>query len=591
MKADAHIKPGQVPRIGVFLCYCGSEILEALDFDLIEKEVRRLPGVVLAKADPYPCSKPGIAQMKAAINEHELERVVIAGCTPRLHGKLFSEACESAGVNRWLVDVANIREHCSRVHRKKAAATEKAIALIGASVRKVTIAKPAEPIRVSPLGSALVIGGGLSGLSVTAELLGLGHKVTLIERTDTLGGMLLKLGRLYPHARSGGEIIQEKLSRIEGGAEILKRTSVSSLRGGPGHYGVTLSSDGNSQEREFGAVVIATGAEPVGVEKLLESTTRGEKSDRGLSRKTSSSKRGFFFRRISTFGGRLLTQLDLEDEHPEKKLQGVRSVLFVNVVPSGRAYSGPSSNHSTSRLYSLVALKNAAFLKETNPLLEMTFVFENVPRDFEREFRRVRDAGVRFVRCSGKTILEFTKTGVRLNEGRGKPEQIKADAVVLPEILMPADGTVELSEILRIPTDLHGFYIEPHVKLRPGDFLERGIFVVGSCHSPATVLECTSQAMVAASRVSQFLSAEIQKSPFVSRIDERVCRGCGRCAEQCRWNAIELETLENGLKLARVDETLCTGCGVCSTVCICGAPSLVPVEIRQIREMVKVLGG
>jgi heterodisulfide reductase subunit A len=579
------MNPTDLPRIGVVLCYCGNEIRDALDFVQIEEYVRALPGVVYLKADAYPCSRPGIAELIRAISGNKLQRIVIAGCTPRLHGKLVAQACESAGLNRWFVDVANIREHCSRVHKDKAAATEKAKAVIGASVRKIALAKPYEPVRVSPKNSVLVIGGGVSGLSAAAELENLNHEVTLIEKKDALGGTLLQLAKPYPYVRTGREIVEEKISRIEGKVKVLRRTELVSLSGGPGRYLAKLSTDGRVEEQEFGAVVVATGADCVGLRELLGSPPLD---------------------RISGFRGRILNQIDLETELWNEKLKGARSVLFVNIPV-------PQLSHSSSRIYSLVALKNAAALKEMNPELEVWFLFKDLATDLEREFRRAQHAGVKFVRLDDEKTIEVVKNGLRFaaraahgasvqaDKGAGggvspSPQSVPSpggapaiivDVIVLPTFVRPPQGSRKLAELLRIPVDVHGFFIEPHVKLRPGDFVEKGVFVAGSCHSPASVLESISQAIAAASKASRFVSDEIAKAPLLSKIDSKVCRGCSRCAEACRWDAIQMVALENGLKLALVDEALCTGCGVCSTVCINGAPSLAPVSQGQIKAMVE----
>jgi len=581
------MKTREIPRIGVVLCHCGTEIREALDLAQLEKQIAAMPGVVYLKAEAYPCSRPGIATLTKAIRERRLERVVIAGCTPRLHGGLLAQACESAGLNRWFVDMANIREHCSRVHTDKARATEKAKALIGASIRKVGLARSYEAVRMKPRNSVLVIGGGVSGLGVAAELVNLRGDlpldITLIEKENTPGGVLLRLQKPYPYRKAAGDIIKEKLSKIEGKVKLLKQTEVVSLMGAPGHYLVRLSDKGNVEEHEFGAIVVATGADCVNLKQLAEVEPLNT---------------------MSSFSGRIITQIDLETEPPIVDFKTVHSVLFVSI-------SVPELSHSGSRVYSLVALNNAAVLKETNPELEVWFLFKDVPSDLEREFARAKSVGVMFVRLDDERTIEFVKNGLRVgmpagdsgsvrvdSAARGEAFayvdnglEIKGDLVVLPTFLRPRVDSRGLAERLRIPVDAHGFFIEPHIKLRPGDFIERGIFVVGSCHSPASILESSSQAMVVASRVSRFLGSEIVRTPFLSQIDQKVCRGCSRCAEACRWDAIEMTPLDNGLKLARVNDTLCTGCGVCSTVCINGAPSLAPVSQDQIRAMVEAVGA
>ena len=559
------MKARVLPKIGVVLCYCGNELREALDFETIERHVRALPGVAYVKAEAHPCSRPGLARLRRAISENGLERVVIAGCTPRIHGKLLTEACESAGLNKWFIDIANIREHCSRVHGDKVKATEKAAALIGVSLRKLSVARPYEAVRVKPESSVLVIGGGITGLTAAASLAGFNHEVTLIEKRDRLGGTLLKLHRPYPHGRTAKAIIEDAISAINGKVRVLTRTEMASMSGAPGQYLVRLSKDGKIEEQKFGALIVATGAELVGQEELLsEPLLTG----------------------LSAFGGRILTQVDLEQQSPPEKLKAARSVLFVSI-------SLPESSHHGARVYSLVALKNATTLKEARPDLEVSLLFQDIPLDLEREFRGARDAGVKFVRMEAGDALGFVKRGVELHAAAssGRDAAVSVDAIVLPTLFRPAQSSREFAKLLRIQADSHGFFVEPHIKLRAGDFAERGIFVAGSCHSPTTILEAAAQAAAAASRAAGFVSRELFRAPLKSIIDRKVCRGCRRCARACRWDAIEMVTLENGLELALVDEVLCTGCGVCSTVCINGAPSLAPVSQRQISAMLEVAGG
>jgi len=552
-----------LPRIGVIICQCGTELSSALDLSKVEEHARALSGVVYAKTEAYPCSRPGIAALKNLLKEKGLERVVIAGCTPRLHGRFVAKALEETALNRWYIEVANIREHCSRVHRNKAEATEKAKELVAASVKKVALAEACEPIKSKPRNAVLVVGGGASGLAASGTLADLGNDVTLVEKEDVLGGMLLKLDKPYPFGKSAKEIAKERISRIDGRVRIFTRTEVYSLKGAPGQYLVQLSTDGKLKEQEFGAIVVAVGAECISVEELLRTP---------------------LLKGISEFAGRVITQLELEAETAGKPARGVlgnmRSVLFVGA-------SVPELSHSGARLFSLVALKNAAILKEGNPDLQAWFLFDDLPSDLEREFRRARNAGVQFVRPDDPSVLRFVREGLR---GCGDLE-INVDLVVLPSFLRMPSSARKLAEVLRIPVDARGFFIQPHIKLWRNDFAERGIFVIGSCHSPATLLEASEHATAAASLTTRFVTSEIVRAPLLSNIDRKVCRGCRRCFEACQWDAIEMIKRESDIELAVVDEVLCTGCGVCSTVCINGAPSLAPVSQKQIRAMLEVVGA
>lgn len=627
-------RPAQdtAPRIGVFICSCGEELSRAMDLSAIQADCRALEGVVFAGVEPYPCSRPGLVGMREVIEANRLNRVVVAGCTPRLHGKVFADACEKAGLNRWLVEFANIREHCARVHSDKAPATEKAKDLVRGAVTKVRHAKPLVRIGVNPLNSVLVIGAGISGLTVAAKLVQSGHEVTLIEKSGEPGGNLNRMANVHPFARSGRDVVKKAIAAVEGKVEIMKNTTLTSLRGGPGRYAVTLGPTGSAAgggtapsregggaeggksdasgaadtrpvgkvaaagdgERSFGAIVVATGGEWVTIKELLvalqKATPAGCAAEDAYLHAAAE-----FYAKLPAFTGRVLTQAGLETELAAGSLKSVRRALFLNVAPGARP---------ETRLNSLVALKNSVALRQASPETEVTLVFNRIPSEYERDFRRAKEHGVRFVWTKDVDAPDFTLTGVRVtaaaetggppadrggDAGAGAPAHVlnlEADIVVVPTMSVPSAETRALAKLLRIPVDSSGFFVEPHVKLRPGDFAERALFVVGACHAPATVFECLAQAGDAAARASKFLTRTAGRAPFVSHIDERVCRGCGRCAEACEWDAIEMTTLENGLKLAKVDEAACTGCGVCATVCICGAPALAPVRREQVRAMV-----
>jgi heterodisulfide reductase subunit A len=357
-----------------------------------------------------------------------------------------------------------------------------------------------------------------------------------------------------------------------------------------GNVGDGKDSTSGGAVRSFGAIVVAAGGDWVRIKDVLSAIQKYDPTAcpaHGDYLRAAAE----FYGKLPAFTGRVLTQAELEAELAAGTLKSVRSALFVNLSPGSQ---------SNTRLNSLVALKNAISLRHSSPETDVTFVFDRIPSEYERDFRRARDHGVKFVRQDGVEPPDFTLKGLRVKTvspsaggaaPSGSPDAVnlEADLVVTPTLSTPSAETVALAGVLRIPMDSNGLLVEPHVKLRPGDFAQRAIFVIGACHGPVTVFECLAQAGDAAARATEFLHGEIIRAPFVSDIDERVCRGCGRCAEACEWDAIEMTALENGLKLAVVDESMCTGCGVCAMVCICGAPVLAPVRREQVGATIEAM--
>jgi len=534
------------PRIGVFVCHCGVNIGGVVNVPEVVEYAMTLPNVAYAEENLYTCSSEGLSKLGEAIRKHELNRVVVASCTPRTHEPLFRGACEEVGLNKYLFHMANIREHCSWVHPKEPGrATEKAKEIVKMAVAKAALLEPQTEPEIEVQPSALVIGGGVSGMTTALSLANQNFDVHLIEIQDTLGGRLKDLYKLYPNDTLSSEVLEEYVQAVRSNPKIVVYTSskVKHADGFIGNFKVTVNQEGKEETLDVGTIIVATGAEVLEPKGMY---CYGERDN-------------------------IITQLELERLMREKKLENPTNVVMIQCVGAREGKEG--GRNYCSRICCAVAVKNALEIKEMFPNAEVSVLYRDMQtygKDFEEQYSRAREKSVQFIRYDAKNPPQVTaspdaKCIVRVHDILiNETLELEPDLVVLSTPLVQTEEAKELSKILKVPLGADGFFFEAHVKLRPVDFATDGIYVCGTAHSPKTIPESIAQAYAAASRASIPMAVKkVRTEAITSFVDENKCSGCGTCVKLCPYSAIQKD--EHGI--ARVNDVLCKGCGVCAASC------------------------
>jgi heterodisulfide reductase subunit A len=553
----------QPPRVGVFVCRCGVNIAGVVDVPAVVEYARTLPGVVYAEENLFSCSQDTQEKMAKVITEQKLNRIVVAACTPRTHEPLFQETLTNAGLNKFLFEMANIRNQNSWVHANEPqAATEKAKDLVRMSVARAMLLEPLPKYDVEVNQAALVIGGGIAGMTAAKNLADQGYHTYLLEKSGVLGGQARSIFHTWK-----GEDVQEHLARIIQGVQshdritVLLNGEIKQVDGFVGNFKTTVSVNGQEMLLEHGAAIIATGASEL-------------KPDLYLYGKNP----------------RVLTSLELDRRliDGDSSLKNVRSAVFIQCVGS-RIPERPYC----SKVCCTHSIVNALKLKEVNPDMEVFIVYRDLRPYGLREglYREAREKGVHFIRydfdqgltvsdVNGTPKIQFTDYVLQRKMEIGPDLLVLATAIVSPE-------KNPLAQMFKVPVNEDGFFVEAHVKLRPVDFSTDGVFVCGLAHSPKPIDESVAQGQAAASRASAVLSRDyIEVEGVVSKIDELICRGCAQCKEACPFGAIEMVAREDGSVLARVTEVICKGCGSCAAVCPTGAANICHFTDREILCMV-----
>ena len=531
-------------RIGVFVCNCGTNIGGFIDVPAVAEYAKTLKGVVFAQTNLFSCSESGTTSIKEAIRENNLNRVVVAACTPLTHEPTFRAACMEEGLNQFLFEFVNIREHCSWVHmQQKELATEKAKELVRMGVARAAFLETGEMTDVDVIPSALVLGGGISGITAATALGGIGIKTILVEKEKKLGGILKDLYKLYPTGEDASKFLDKKIKSLKKfkNVEILTSTEIKTIEGYIGNYTVTVKKGEKEKEYKVGSIVLATGA---------------------VSYEPDKSKGKDFF---NFDGKKIISQFQLE-----KKLKKV-AIKEKNIVMILCAGSRTPERIYCSRICCMTAIKNALLIKKANKDTEVTIVYRDLQTygtDYEEELRKSKQAGIRFVRYNEEkppTVDTKKKSVMVYHELLGRDIELLYDLVVLATPLVSHADVENISQKLKVPVDEHGFFLEAHVKLRPLEFATDGIFVCGCAHWPADITESISQALGAASKAAiPLLMGKVTVEPIISYVDEDKCSGCGICEENCPYGAIKKDPEK---KKATVTAVICKGCGICATNC------------------------
>lgn len=577
------------PRIGVFICRCGINIGGYVDVPKVVEYAKTLPDVVYAEENLFTCSQDTQQKIKEMIEEHDLNRVVVASCTPRTHEPLFQETIREAGLNPHLFEMANIRDQCSWIHMNEPEeALEKAKDLVRMAVAKARLLEPLTSIPIDVTQKALVIGGGIAGMVSTLRMADEGFEVFLIEREAKLGG---NARRLYNTIQ--GEDIKQYIRELSEKLDehplvhIFLNSNIEKIDGYIGNYKTEIRKQKSgvrgqkSEDRiqtkevrrkksevktlEHGVIIVATGA-------------KEEKTDK------------YFYGKDE----RVITNLELEEMIGTSSCANLngKSIVFIQCVGSR------SDEHPyCSRVCCGQSIKNALRLKKEFPDSNIMILYRDM-RTYgfkEKYYEEARVKGIIFIRYDIWSMPEAIMNngnifiGVR-DQTIGEDIILKPDMVVITPCIVPRENNEELAKMLKVPLNEDGFFLEAHVKLRPVDFATEGIFVVGMAHSPKYIDETIAQANAAVSRACTIISKDVYHAEAaVAMVNEDICDGCGICEPVCEYGAIEIVTEEKEgreMKKVKLTEALCKGCGTCIAACPSGAMEQKGFKSEQLVAMV-----
>ncbi|MBO4502806.1 MAG: CoB--CoM heterodisulfide reductase iron-sulfur subunit A family protein, partial [Candidatus Methanomethylophilus sp.] len=531
---------GQEPRIGVWVCHCGINIGSVVKVPEVVKYAKTLPNVVLAEETQYACAQDCLNSISTAIKEQNLNRVVVASCTPRTHEPLFREACRDGGLNKYLFNMANIRDQCSWIHMHEPdAATNKAKDLLRMALAKAALLEPLVGSEIPVTNAAAVIGGGITGMNAALDIAAQGYPVHLVEKEKELGGQALN----FRHKENGVdtlEFVKDLIGKVESNnlIKVHLNAKVKDIPGFVGNFNLQLE-DGTDEP--VGAVIFAVGA------PAYKPTEYNYGSD-----------------------AKVMTGLECEQAIADGKFNA-KNVAFIQCVGSRNDSVG-----YCSRVCCTTALRNAIQIKLADPTANVTIFHKDIRTYGFREemYRKASEVGVRFLRYDeeaplpaydGNTVTAFDLT-------LGADVSVPVDCVVLSNGIAPArEEKEELAKMVKVPISKDGFYFEAHQKLRPVDFATEGVYVAGLAHWPKHMDECIAQGSGAASRSLTIISKKFLTSEgIVASVNEDYCDGCGVCEGCCEYKAITIVSKDGALK-SNVNAGLCKGCGCCVAACPSGA--------------------
>jgi heterodisulfide reductase subunit A len=538
------MKDDIAPRVGVFICECGGKISDVLDTGTLLQQARDNPEVAYAACEAYPCSKDGQTRLHQAILDQKLDRVLIAGCTPRLVEKLFRQVVQPE-LDPSFLNVANIREQVAYVHPGDALALSKAAGIIDMGVARLATTSIAPPHTGQVVQSALVIGSGLSTLTVALALADSNKRVILIEKSGSMGESVPDL------EERTRQLLKEKNQAALSHPLIdtLFNAHISSVSGHPGNYEVCIQQGDQASNYSIGAIIVGNGAQP----------------------KTLDASRWFDRTRVKT-------QVEFEQElekatEPGKMLEAKDIVMIFCAEQTQR--------ERCSRVCCNIGIRQAMRAKQLMPDAKITVLFRElylggIGSTHEAEFLEAQKLGITFFRYRHDHPPIIEKETVDIFDTlTGEPVRLPFDRVVLTMPFIPQDISNTLAVLLNLPQDEAGFLAEPRMRLRPGRYADPGIYVLGSAQQPADTTEALFQAYLTSARAARFLSQEsITVDTPVAAIDPALCTGCGNCPQVCPTHAIHLEKRDGVLSISEVDVLRCIGCGNCVVVCPVKAISL-----------------
>ena len=645
-------------RVGVFVCWCGSNIAGTVDVEAVSEALKSEPGVVFSTNYQYMCSQAGQDMIIEAVKEHNLTGIVVCSCSPRMHEATFRKTAAAAGLNPYMVEIANIREQCSWVHKDMLTGTEKAIILGKAAVAKVNLNTPLTPGESPVTKRALVIGGGIAGIQTALDIADAGFPVDIVEKKPTIGGKMAQLDKTFPTLDCAACILTPKMVDVAQHEKIriFSYSEVSEIKGFVGNFDVTIKKNArfvkddvctgcgacvdkcpmkkipnefnlgmdnrkaiyipfaqavpkvatidpnacnmlkNGKcglcakvctagaidytqkdeyiEEKYGAIVVATGFNPISMDKF----------DEFAYNQSKDVITSLEFERLTNAAGPTAGHLERPSDGKSPK-----TIVFVQCVGSRCDACAEKGKEYCSKICCMYTAKHAMLTRDKYPDTEVYVFYIDVRtpgKNFDEFYRRaVEEYGVKYIKgMVGKVTPEGDKLKVQASDLiANKQLKIDADLVVLAAAIEPDKSARPLATMLTASMDTNDFFTEAHPKLRPVESPTAGVFLSGACQGPKDIPETVSQAGAAASKVIGLLAKDkLTGNPCVAHSNELMCNGCSSCERVCPYGAITYSDKEFRMpdrttkirRVASVNPAVCQGCGACTVACPSGAMDL-----------------
>ena len=548
------------PRIGIYVCWCGTNIAKMVDVEKVANEVSNLPHVVIAKTYKYMCSDPGQELIIKDIRGHRLNRVVVAACSPRIHELTFRKAVEKAGINPYLFEMANIREQDSWVHTDRTEATSKALDLVVAAIRRVQFHEPLQKRSVNVDPATLVIGGGISGMAAALEIANAGKKVYLVEKTDRLGGQVAKFDLTFPHLSSARQLIRPFIQRSENhpNIDVFLNAEIREVTGYIGNFKSTVeTADGENIELKFGNIIAATGLKPFDPSKIDEY---------GYGRFPDVITSLEFEEMLAN--GHLLTKYGKEP----------RNIAIIHCVGS----RNKKYHAYCSRTCCMAALKYVHEIRACLPSANIFEIYSDMRaygKGHEEFYALTTHKQIIFLMYDQKEALPVIRQAnrnddcnmvIEMNEKlSGESIEVPVDMVILMVNMEAHDNVKEVVRAIGVSLCGNQFFIEKHPKLDPVATTTGSVFIVGTCQGPKDIPDSVAQARAAAARIlASIAQGSVAVEATTASVNEHLCCGCQTCVKVCPYVAISYNTEK---RASEVNEVLCKGCGTCGSACPAGA--------------------